>query len=72
MGVVDEGFNGVLIFCGVLRWTPLGEYGVFELGDVDLEDWFLRGVEVPISVFVLSISGSYTSLLLHFSCSSPW
>ena len=38
LDVVDKSFYVFLIFCGA-RWTPLGEDGVFELGDVALEDW---------------------------------
>ena len=36
LDVVDECFDGVLIFRDG-RWTSLGEDGVFELGEVSLE-----------------------------------
>ena len=64
MDVVDEGFDGVLIFCGV-RCTPLGEYGVFEIGDVALEASFLHGVGVPVPVSGLALDGEGPSLLLR-------
>ena len=57
-------FDGVLIFCGD-RWTPLGKNGVFKLGDVTLETWFLRGVRVSVSVSGLAPAGTSPSLLLH-------
>ena len=60
--VVDEGFNGVLVFSGV-RWTPLGEDGVFKLSDVALEAWLLWGVEVIVPVPSLSSDGAGPSLL---------
>ena len=64
MNIVDEDFNGVLIFHGV-RWTTLGEYGVFNIGNVSLEARFLWGVEVPIPVPGLDSSSSSTSLFLN-------
>ena len=39
LDVVNEGFNGVLIFPTVTR-TILGKDGVYEIGDVDLKAWF--------------------------------
>ena len=50
LDVVDEGFNGVLIFIGI-RWVPFSEYSVFYLGDVSIEDWFLHGFGIPILVY---------------------
>ena len=44
---------------------PLDKYGVLELGDVALEDRFIRGVGVPILVSGLDLAGPGTSLLLH-------
>ena len=64
MYIVDEGFDGVLIFCGV-RWTNLGEDGVFELDDVDLESLFLWGDEVPVPVPGSATAGANPSLLFH-------
>ena len=43
----------------------LDKYGVLELGDVALEDRFIRGVGVPILVSGLDLAGSGTSLLLR-------
>ena len=43
----------------------LDKYGVLELGDVALEDRFIRGVGVPILVSGLDLAGPGTSLLLH-------
>ena len=65
MDVVDEGFDGVLIFRGV-RCKPFCEDGVFELGDVALEDWFLCGVVAPILVYSSALSSDISFLLL------PW
>ena len=64
MDVVDEGFDGVLIFYGVRSMT-LGEDGVFKLSDVALGSRFLRGVEVPVPVPGLALDGAGPSLLLH-------
>ena len=64
LDVVDEYFDGVLIFCGI-RCTPLGEDEVFELSDVDVEYWFLRGGVVPVLIPGLTLSVAVTSLLLH-------
>ena len=64
MDVVDEVFNGFIIFCGVI-WTPLGEDGVFDLGDVAIETRFLRGVVIPISISSLGLVGTSPSLLIH-------
>ena len=64
MDVVNEGFDGLLIFIGV-RWASLGEEDVFKLSYVALEAWFLCGVGVPISVSGLVLAGAGPSLFLH-------
>ena len=64
MDVVDEGFNGFIIFCGVI-WKPLGEDGVFNLGDVAIETRFIRGVVIPLSISSLDLVGTIPSLLIH-------
>ena len=64
MDVVDEGFYGVLIFCGIIL-SPLGEDGVFEFGDVVFETWFLCGVGVPVSIPGSGTVGTGPSLLIH-------
>ena len=43
----------------------MGEYGVFELGDVALEDWFLHGVGVPVLGFVSCLAIAGPSFLIN-------
>ena len=62
--LADEVFDGVLIFCGV-RWTPLCEDRIFYLSDVAIEDLFLCGVGVPVSIPGLDPSGAGSSLLFN-------
>ena len=64
MDLVYEGFDGVLIFCGV-RFLPLCEDGVFTICDVTFETWFLLGVGVLVSIPGLTPAGTSPSLLLR-------
>ena len=64
MDVVDEGFDGVLIFCGVI-WNVLSEDGVFDISYVSLEDWFLHGVGVPVLGFVSCLAIAGPSFLIN-------
>ena len=64
MDIIDEGFEGVPIFYGV-RWAPLHENGVFKLGDVALEAWFLHCVGFPVPVSGLALASVGLPLLLH-------
>ena len=65
MEIFGEGFDGVLIFCGV-TWTPLVKYGIFELCGGALETRSLRGVGFTVSIYGLALAGTGPSLLLHF------
>ena len=62
--VVNEGFNGFPIFCGI-RWALLGEYRVFSLVGIYFESLFLCGVGFPVSIPGSAPSITRPSLLLH-------
>ena len=68
--VVYEGFDGVLIFRGVI-WTPLGKDGVFDINDVVIETRLLGGVKVLVTLPGSALDGAGSSLLLHFFL-NPW
>ena len=61
--IVDEGYGGFIIFCGVI-WPTLGEDSVFELSDV-ADTWFLCGFGVSVSMPSPDLSGTVPYLLLH-------
>ena len=64
LDIVDEDFNGVLIFHGVRR-TTLGKDGVFKIGNFALEARFLWGVEVTTPVPGLASASSGPSLFIN-------
>ena len=68
MGIVDEWFDGILIFRGVICY-PLSENSLFELVDVSLEAWFLCGVGFPVLISGLSPVSAGPSLLIHLGFS---
>ena len=57
-------FDAVLILRCVI-WIPLGEGGIFDLGNVALEAWFLHGVVVLVLVSILDTASTGTFLLLQ-------
>ena len=67
LDLVDEGFYGVLIFNGI-RWAPLCEDGVFKIGDVAFETWFICGVGVTTTKSSSTPAGTGPYLLLNLSC----
>ena len=64
LGAVDEGFDKVLIFCGII-WTLLGEYGVFDIFNDDLETCSLRCFGIPVSISGLALAGAGPFLFPH-------
>ena len=64
MDLVDAGFYGVLIFRGII-WAPLAKDGIFELGDVSFDIWFLCILGVLVSIPSSDPVGTGSSILIH-------
>ena len=64
LDVVDDYFYQILVLC-VIMWTPLCKDGVFEFGDVALEDKFICGVQNYVKIPTLSSTGPASNFFLH-------